>query len=86
MSGNIQGEAGICYADGRHCPGRGTFVINRSGAFMMGLLSTLMGIDWRDCFGSLSTARVLTGLHGGNSTLQQLRIGKSGPRSPSEQL
>jgi hypothetical protein len=24
----------------------GTFVINVSGAFVMGLLSTLMGIDW----------------------------------------
>jgi CrcB protein len=52
----------------------GTFVINLTGAFVMGLLSTLMGIDWRDRFGSASTALVLTGLLGGYTTFSSYEL------------
>lgn len=52
----------------------GTFVINVTGAFMMGLLSTLMGVDWRDRFGSSFTALVLTGLLGGYTTLSSYEL------------
>jgi len=52
----------------------GTFVINVTGAFVMGLLSTLMGVDWRDRFGSFFTAFVLTGLLGGYTTFSSYEL------------
>ena len=52
----------------------GTFVINVTGAFVMGLLSTLMGVDWRDRFGSSFTALVLTGLLGGYTTFSSYEL------------
>jgi len=42
-----------------------TFLINVSGAFVMGLLSTLLNVDWKDRYGSNLTALVLTGVLGG---------------------
>jgi len=53
----------------------GTFVINVTGAFVMGFLSTLMGVDWRDRFGNTFTALVLTGVLGGYTTFSR-RIGQ----------
>jgi CrcB protein len=52
----------------------GTFVINVTGAFVMGFLSTLMGVDWRDRFGSTFTALVLTGLLGGYTTFSSYEL------------
>ncbi len=52
----------------------GTFVINVTGAFVMGLLSTLMSVDWRDRFGSFFTALVLTGLLGGYTTFSSYEL------------
>jgi fluoride exporter len=52
----------------------GTFLINVTGAFMMGLLSTLMNVDWRDRFGSFFTAFVLTGLLGGYTTFSSYEM------------
>jgi CrcB protein len=49
-------------------------VINVTGAFVMGLLSTLMGIDWRDRFGNFFTALVLTGLLGGYTTFSSYEL------------
>jgi CrcB protein len=49
-------------------------VINVTGAFVMGLLSTLMGIDWRDRFGSSFTALVLTGILGGYTTFSSYEM------------
>ncbi len=43
----------------------GTLLINVSGAFMMGFLSTLFYVDWKDRHGSQLTAFVLTGVLGG---------------------
>ena len=52
----------------------GTFVINVTGAFAMGLLSTIMDIDWRDRFGSFSTAFMLTGCLGGYTTFSSYEL------------
>jgi CrcB protein len=52
----------------------GTFVINVTGAFAMGLLSTILGIDWRDRFGSFSTAFILTGSLGGYTTFSSYEL------------
>ena len=52
----------------------GTFVINVTGAFVMGFLSTHMGVDWRDRFGSTFTALVLTGLLGGYTTFSSYEL------------
>jgi CrcB protein len=52
----------------------GTFVINVTGAFLMGLLSTLMSVDWRDRFGSFFTAFMLTGLLGGYTTFSSYEL------------
>jgi len=52
----------------------GTFVINVTGAFVMGLLSTLMAVDWRDRHGSFFTAFVLTGLLGGYTTFSSYEL------------
>jgi fluoride exporter len=52
----------------------GTFVINVTGAFVMGLLSTLMAIDWRDRFGSFFTAFMLTGILGGYTTFSSYEL------------
>jgi CrcB protein len=49
-------------------------VINVTGAFVMGLLSTLLGVDWRNRFGSSSTALVLTGLLGGYTTFSSYEL------------
>ena len=38
----------------------GTLLINVSGAFLMGFLSTLFGVDWKDRYGSNLTALVLS--------------------------
>ena len=52
----------------------GTFIINVSGAFMMGFLSTLFNVDWRDRYGSILTALILTGLLGGYTTFSSYEL------------
>ena len=49
----------------------GTFVINISGAFVIGYLSVLFAVDWRDRYGAALNAGVLTGLLGGYTTFEQ---------------
>jgi CrcB protein len=64
-------------AIGEHYTGKfplGTFVINVTGGFVIGLLSTLVGVDWRDRFGSSFTALVLTGLLGGYTTYSSYEL------------
>ena len=51
-----------------------TFLINVSGAFLMGLLSTLLNVDWKDRYGSNLTALVLTGLLGGYTTFSSYQL------------
>ena len=52
----------------------GTFLINVSGAFLMGLLSTLFSVDWKDRYGSNLTALVLTGVLGGYTTFSSYQL------------
>ena len=46
----------------------GTFFINVSGAFLMGVLSTLSSGDWTDRYGSCLTALILAGMLGAHTT------------------
>ena len=52
----------------------GTFLINVSGAFLMGLLSTLFYVDWKDRYGNQLTAFVLTGVLGGYTTFSSYQL------------
>jgi CrcB protein len=52
----------------------GTMLINVSGAFLMGFLSTLFKVDWRDRHGSNLTAFVLTGVLGGYTTFSSYQL------------
>ena len=51
------------------------FVINVSGAFVIGFLSVLFEVDWRDRYGSALNAAVLTGLLGGFTTFSSMQLG-----------
>jgi len=52
----------------------GTLLINVSGAFVMGFLSTLFYVDWKDRHGSHLTAFVLTGVLGGYTTFSSYQL------------
>jgi CrcB protein len=52
----------------------GTLLINVSGAFLMGFLSTLFVVDWKDRYGSHLTASVLTGVLGGYTTFSSFQL------------
>ena len=52
----------------------GTLLINVSGAFLMGLFSTLFNVDWKDRYGSNLTALVLTGVLGGYTTFSSYQL------------
>ncbi len=56
----------------------GTFLINVSGAFLMGFLSTLFNVDWKDRYGSNLTALVLTGMLGGYTTFSSYQLDTAG--------
>jgi CrcB protein len=53
----------------------GTFVINVSGAFVIGYLSVLFEIDWRDRYGAALNAGILTGFLGGYTTFSSMQLG-----------
>ena len=53
----------------------GTFLINVSGAFVIGYLSVLFEVDWRDRYGSALNAGILTGLLGGYTTFSSMQLG-----------
>ena len=52
----------------------GTFVINVSGAFVIGYLSILFTVDWRDRYGDFLSAAVLTGILGGYTTFSSMQL------------
>ena len=52
----------------------GTFLINISGSFTIGYLSTLFGVDWRDRYGTALNAGVLTGVPGGYTTFSTMQL------------
>ena len=52
----------------------GTFLINISGAFVIGYLSILFSVDWRDRYGDVMNAAVLTGILGGYTTFSSMQL------------
>ncbi len=52
----------------------GTFLINISGAFIIGYLSALFAIDWHDRYGTALKAGVLTGVLGGYTTFSTMQL------------
>ena len=52
----------------------GTFLINISGAFVIGYLSVLFAIDWQDRYGTLLHAGILTGVLGGYTTFSSMQL------------
>ena len=52
----------------------GTFLINVSGAFVIRYLSILFTVDWRDRYGDVMNAAVLTGILGGYTTFSSLQL------------
>jgi len=52
----------------------GTFVINVSGAFVIGFLSVTFGIDWHDRFGTTLKSGILTGVLGGYTTFSSMQL------------
>lgn len=51
-----------------------TFLINISGAFLIGYLSVLFSVDWHDRFGTVLNAGVLTGILGGYTTFSTMQL------------
>lgn len=56
----------------------GTFLINVSGAFVIGYLSVLFGVDWHDRFGTPLKAGILTGVLGGYTTFSTMQLDTAG--------
>jgi CrcB protein len=52
----------------------GTFLINISGSFVIGYLSALFGVDWRDRYGTALNAGVLTGVLGRYTTFSSMQL------------
>jgi fluoride exporter len=52
----------------------GTFLINISGAFLIGYLSALFAIDWHDRYDTALKAGVLTGVLGGYTTFSTMQL------------
>ena len=52
----------------------GTFLINVSGAFVIGYLSVLFGVDWQDRYGTALKAGILTGVLGGYTTFSSMQL------------
>lgn len=51
-----------------------TFIINISGAFVIGFLSRYFAIDWDDRYGTFLQSVVLTGLLGGYTTFSSMQL------------
>ena len=52
----------------------GTFLINTSGAFLIGYLSTLFMVDWNDRYGTPLNSGILTGILGGYTTFSTMQL------------
>ena len=55
----------------------GTLLINVSGAFVIGYLSILFSVDWRDRYGDVLNTAVLTGILGGYTTFSSMQLDAS---------
>lgn len=51
-----------------------TFLINISGAFLIGFLTVLLDFDWKERFGHPVNTIVLTGILGGYTTFSSLEL------------
>lgn len=51
-----------------------TFIINVSGAFVIGFLSSYFLLDWHDRYGSFLQSAILTGLLGGYTTFSSMQL------------
>lgn len=51
-----------------------TFIINITGAFVIGYLSTLFMVDWHDRYGAPLNSGVLTGFLGGYTTFSSMQL------------
>lgn len=51
-----------------------TFIINISGAFVIGFLSRYFAIDWDDRYGTFLQSAILTGLLGGYTTFSSMQL------------
>ncbi|MCX2696525.1 MULTISPECIES: fluoride efflux transporter CrcB [Ochrobactrum] len=52
----------------------GTFLINVSGAFVIGFLSVLFSVEWYDRFGDVLKSGILTGILGGYTTFSSMQL------------
>ena len=52
-------------------------ILNVSGAFVIGYLSILFAVDWRDRYGDVMNAAVLTGILGGYTTFSSMQLDAS---------
>ena len=52
----------------------GTFLINITGAFIIGYLSVLFDVDWRDRYGTALNSGILTGVLGGYTTFSSMQL------------
>lgn len=52
----------------------GTFLINISGALLIGYLSIFFKVDWHDRYGSFLNAAILTGVLGGYTTFSSMQL------------
>ncbi|MFS2325415.1 fluoride efflux transporter CrcB [Brucella sp. H1_1004] len=52
----------------------GTFMINVTGAFVIGFLSVLFSVEWDDRFGNILKAGALTGFLGGYTTFSSMQL------------
>src|ERR1700761_3000253 len=58
----------------------GTFLINISGSFVIGYLSAVFGVDWRDRYGTALNAGVLIGVLGGYTTFSSMQLDRQASR------
>ena len=70
---------GIGLVVGERCHGDfplGTFLINVSGSLLIGYLSVLFGVDWRNRYGHglVLNALVITGVLGGSTDLSSMQL------------
>lgn len=52
----------------------GTFLINVSGAFVIGFLATTFIVGWEERYGTVLTAGILTGFIGGYTTFSSMQL------------
>jgi CrcB protein len=52
----------------------GTFLVNISGAFLIGFLTVFFKFDWTERFGQPANALVLTGVLGGYTTFSSMEL------------